>query len=587
LNFHSIHVRIAGFSALCVIAATGAVVGYNLWSASRTSDFVTTSVEDLLDKSGRESLQRLAAKEAGVIRAEIDTGFAAARNMSKSLMITAEPVEKGGAPLYVRRTQLNKLLERVLKDNPRFNGTYSAWLPNALDGRDSEFRGNKSVGSDETGRALPYWTRNESGQIAIQPLVEYDSRDTHANGLMKGGWFINPQETGKENMLAPLPYIVQGKAVYLATMSVPIMVNDKFVGVVGADFDLAFVQKLAEEMNANIYGGKGAVSIVTDKGLVVATTLDPSAIGGPYSKLSHNAEEEMKAITSGSNEAVYDKQADRYRVFSPLEIGRTGTRWSVIIGISRPIVMEEANKLAGALQSKARADLFWQIAVAITIACLATLVILVLVSRNITTRLTELASQFRKGATQVGTSNTESNEAVSSLVAASEETSKRSQMVLENAKEAAQYMSSVSLAVEELNVSIGEISKSVHETNVCVIDAVKEAEGAQKIVLDLDKAAQNIGNVVTLIEDLAQQTNLLALNAAIEAARAGEAGRGFAVVADEVKKLSGSTAHATGDIQEQVQQIQSVTTSCKASLESVVRAINRIHDACHYCIGCG
>ncbi len=56
----------------------------------------------------------------------------------------------------------------------------------------------------------------------------YDSTALHPNGVMKGGWFIGPQTTGKESVLAPLPYIVQGNSVYLATMSVPITIDGKF-----------------------------------------------------------------------------------------------------------------------------------------------------------------------------------------------------------------------------------------------------------------------------------------------------------------------------------------------------------------------
>lgn len=48
---------------------------------------------------------------------------------------------------------------------------------------------------------------------------------------------VGPQSGTGESILDPLPYIVQGKNVYLATMSVPITVNGKFAGVAGADFD--------------------------------------------------------------------------------------------------------------------------------------------------------------------------------------------------------------------------------------------------------------------------------------------------------------------------------------------------------------
>lgn len=395
MNFRSIRVRIAGLSALCVITATGAVVGYNLWASGQRAQFVTTSVNDLLERTSRESLQRLAANGAGVVQSEIDGGFAAARNMSKALATIAASPEKNGTPIAARRAQLNGVLEHVLRDNPRFNGTYSAWLPNALDGLDRDFKGNKAVGSDDTGRALPYWTRSMTGEIALQPLVEYDSSALHANGLVKGGWFLNPQATGEENMLAPLPYIVQGRSVFLATMSVPIKVDGKFVGVVGTDFDLSFVQKLAQDVSQNVYGGRGTVSIVTERGLVVATTIDPSALGGAYSKISKTADADLSVVTGGRETMNYDSATDQYTVFSPVKIGRTASRWSIIITIPHAVVMEEATKLATALRDRQSADLVWQIIVAVGVA-VAAAVGMIFLGQSIAAPISALSAILRR-----------------------------------------------------------------------------------------------------------------------------------------------------------------------------------------------
>jgi methyl-accepting chemotaxis protein len=395
MNIHSIKFRIVSLSALCVLAATGCLVGYSLYASTHTSEAVTKNVSDLLDRTSKESLSRLAATQAAVIRAEVDSAFDAARNMARSLETVASGADKSGSPLAIRRGQLNDILLRVLKDNPRFNGTYSAWMPNALDGADKEFTGRADVGSDTTGRALPYWTRDAAGKIALQPLVEYDSQDLHPNGVMKGGWFLGPQKTGKESILAPLPYIVQGKSVFLATMSVPINADGKFLGVAGADFDLAFLQKLAEKVNSGIYEGKGAVTIATQDGLVVASSIDPKAVGGNLLKIGVMNEWDLASVKEAREEVTLDTKQDRLKVHAALPLGRTGQSWSVIIGMPRALVQAEANALSDQLAERNRGDAFWQIVVAAGVS-FAALIMMWVVARGIAQPIGRLAETLRR-----------------------------------------------------------------------------------------------------------------------------------------------------------------------------------------------
>lgn len=200
------------------------------------------------------------------------------------------------------------------------------------------------------------------------------------------------------------------------------------------------------------------------------------------------------------------------------------------------------------------------------------------ITTNVSSSLKNIVRTYHTSATQVAHSTSESNQAVSSLIAASEETSTQTKIVLQNTTEAASYVSSVASSVKELNISIADISRSIAETNDYIADAVQQSNETQSVVTKLGISASQIGEVVQLINDLAAQTNLLALNAAIEAARAGEAGRGFAVVADEVKKLATNTANATGNIQSQIAGIQDIARQCTNSLQQVVSAISKVQD---------
>lgn len=365
MQFKSIQFKIAVLSGLCVLSATAGLVGYGVVSTNHTRDYVGDQVTQLSEAKTREALASLSSAQAGIIRSSLDGAFDTARSLASSFAVVVGDKTNGTA-VDMRRGQLNAMLLSQLKNNPRLNGTYSAWEPNALDGRDAEFKNRNEVGSDATGRFLPYWTRDAGGKIALQPLVEYDSRALHPNGVMKGGWYIGPQEGGGESILDPLPYIVQGKNVFLATMSVPIMIDGKFQGVAGADFDLAFVQKLAEDVRASIYNGKAAVKIVSFKGLVVADSAHPETIGQPFDARAPELSSFLPLIQSGKEQILSD--ATSFQALAPIVIGRTKTPWSVIVSVPRNVAMAGAIALDQAMAERGKTDILFQLGVALLIA---------------------------------------------------------------------------------------------------------------------------------------------------------------------------------------------------------------------------
>ncbi|WP_321382427.1 methyl-accepting chemotaxis protein [Rhizobium sp.] len=365
MQFKSIQLKIAVLSGLCVLAATAGLVGYGVVSANNTRDYVGQQVTQLSEAKTREALAALSSTQAGIIRSSLDSAFDTARSLASGFEVAVGDKVNGTA-VELRRGQLNAMLLGQLKNNPRFNGTYSAWEPNAIDGKDSEFRDRREVGSDATGRFLPYWTRDAAGKIAIQPLVEYDSKALHPNGVMKGGWYIGPKEGGGESILDPLPYIVQGKNVFLATMSVPIMIDGKFQGVAGADFDLAFVQKLAEDVRASIYDGKAAVKIVSYKGLVVADSAHPETIGQPFDARAPELTSFLSMIQAGKAQVISDTAS--FQALAPITIGRTKTPWSVIVSVPRDVAMAGAIALDKSMVERGKSDVLFQFGVALMIA---------------------------------------------------------------------------------------------------------------------------------------------------------------------------------------------------------------------------
>ena len=178
----------------------------------------------------------------------------------------------------------------------------------------------------------------------------------------------------------------------------------------------------------------------------------------------------------------------------------------------------------------------------------------------------------------VSSASTELEASASTLTATAERAQEISTTVAAASEEASTNVQSVASATEELSSSINEISRQVQESARIANEAVGQARSMTERVSEQSKAATRIGDVVELINTIAGQTNLLALNATIEAARAGEAGRGFAVVAAEVKALAEQTSKATGEIGQQISNIQAVTQDSVQAIKDISGTIERLSE---------
>ncbi|UUX49317.1 methyl-accepting chemotaxis protein [Nisaea acidiphila] len=171
-----------------------------------------------------------------------------------------------------------------------------------------------------------------------------------------------------------------------------------------------------------------------------------------------------------------------------------------------------------------------------------------------------------------------SKRAAESMVVAAEETSRQGSVVKENSVAAAQNVSDVAAAMDQMASSIQEIVKGVTKTSSLTDDTSERADVATSSLQHLETAAKRITGVVTLIREIANKTNLLALNASIEAARAGEAGRGFAVVAEEVRKLAAQTTSSTEEIGIEVDSVTKAVQDNVSAIRGITEAIALVRD---------
>ena len=368
VSLQSVQGRIALAAGGALVISSATLLAVNIGSAMMTQTMVSSRTNELMRSEAEAKLRNLASAQAGAIQARFDLALDAARTMAHTFSLARSSVPMG-------RVQLNAILHNVLVNNPEFNGTYSCWEPNAVDGNDAQHTGSGNGNNAQTGRFTPYFTRNGSGTIAVQPLVEYDSDAAHVNGVPKGGWYTGPRTTGQESVLGPLPYVVQGKSVFLATMSVPIMVNGKFAGVAGADYNLDFVQKISQETNKSLYEGKGRLLILSDRGLVVADSASPESIGKPFTSGAgeQHAAALLDDIKAGNAKTWVDDASQSINAMAPIPLGKTGKPWAVLIQVPKDVALAEVNSLNSEVKARSIFATLLQIGAGIGIILLASL----------------------------------------------------------------------------------------------------------------------------------------------------------------------------------------------------------------------
>lgn len=115
--------------------------------------------------------------------------------------------------------------------------------------------------------------------------------------------------------------------------------------------------------------------------------------------------------------------------------------------------------------------------------------------------------------------------------------------------------------------------RSLSEMERVMKQIVNASEQIQGTLNGLNYKITSINEVINTIVKIADQVNLLSLNSAIQANKAGPEGKGFTVIARKIRELSGQTAFATIEIENNVKE---VVKTVDTSTEEVRRFMNQL-----------
>ncbi|MDR0524345.1 MAG: methyl-accepting chemotaxis protein [Spirochaetaceae bacterium] len=244
-------------------------------------------------------------------------------------------------PVELRRPVFNLINKSLVEKNPEVTGSSSIWEPNALDGLDAEYANTPE--SDATGRFIPWWYRGAEG-LGVEALQGYDNPET-------GGYYLDTKRTGKENIMEPYFYPLEGKDILMTTLSAPITEKGRFLGAVTIDISIQDIQNHAKKIQpypgtvAMVYSNQGMITAHFDESRFSKHLLEADQdLAGPY---LHQLSE---AIQEGRNFRFVQevKSLGKKMIFTcvPFTIGMSTTPWALVIGIPQDVILAPIRRMA-------------------------------------------------------------------------------------------------------------------------------------------------------------------------------------------------------------------------------------------------
>ncbi|WP_160680440.1 methyl-accepting chemotaxis protein [Clostridium sp. C8-1-8] len=588
-------------SKLILFISASILVILSIIIGTVTVSMRSTSVQEAYSNSKTET--ESISKE---IKNQLDVDFDIARTTANSF--------KGlKTNNQTNRELMSNILKNVLSENKNILALWTAWEPNALDGKDAEYI--NQAGHDATGRFIPYWHYSDN-KVVLEPLVDYDKPGA-------GDYYLLAKASGEEVILEPYLYNVSGKEVLMTSLVVPIKVNGVFLGVVGVDLALDSLQTINNKIK---FYQTGYSTIVTNTGTYVA---NPKKELITKNLFNYDLKEKDSIKTAFSNgQAINTKQTSNidskktYISFVPISIGKTTKPWYIEAVVPINEITKQVDKLVIFMISLSTLGLLLLVAIvsyisskisnpikalSVNINNLANFNLsnkniskidqygnmndeIGLISRSLVT----MQNNFIELISKIGASSEELSCVADETSSVTEELSGTAQSQTESMQELIKTTNVMAVSIENVaentsklaeligntteksSIAKNQITNSVDNSNKgrdSMSALIIEMSGIQNSMFQLATSINKVGEstgeirgIIDIINSISEQTNLLALNAAIEAARAGESGKGFAVVADEVRKLAEESSRSTGIISSLINNVEKeITNSVNSS----------------------
>ena len=390
----SIRLKIVLLSGLCLLGVVALIEGMNVYQTNQNNALVSSSSSQMLTTSVQDLLQAKAAEQAVRVQktfGETQTVVTALADQIKDMrnLAAKRSLEPGAL-----REELNQSLKTAFERNSKVLGIWLAFEPNGLDGKDSEFANDAARQSNEAGRFATYWSR-AGGEALNTIMVEEDMTKTTLNlsGTPYNVWYTCPRDSKRTCLLDPYADTVGGKEVLMTTISTPLLVDGKTIGVVGVDIALNALQAAAVDSQRDLFNSAGHMLIVSGTGVMAAYSTDAAKVGKSIDEtLGADGKDILQLLSGGAPKIV--QQGDLIRAVYPVSPIPDAKAWGVVIDLPKQVLLADSVKLQAVLDDAQQSGTIKAVGVAI-IAGLIGLLLIWLTASGVTRPINSVAEMLK------------------------------------------------------------------------------------------------------------------------------------------------------------------------------------------------
>jgi len=275
--------------------------------------YINHDFEKVAIKESKDLAKTVAYDYGCEVQTEINSILFELRVLSHAFS-TYPNIPKSEAKVFFKSS-----LQKSASENPRYSSVWDSW----------EYRFLDKNYTKKFGRVINSFFR-EGGQILYaRDSINFEGDDT-------ASMYYSVKTTNKEFITEPYFYKLGNNVVLMASLGVPLNINNEFAGIVGVDIALEKFVGMIDSIRP--FEGSEAF-LISDKSTIIAHP-DKSLLGKSYLETDSLNVDVDKIIQNFTDGKVYDFEyfsnrtsALTYTVFMPVEIGNSGTTWALAINM--------------------------------------------------------------------------------------------------------------------------------------------------------------------------------------------------------------------------------------------------------------